>query len=127
MQRAKKRRAKPAKQSKLALFLQALTELYPRDKLSPGIQIAFLPYNGDEPGQFYASLKRYNGRDPKDFEILLTSTESTLEQAVDELITSWFRSTRTVRNFVNDNLKGHFPLRTELRKYKFKQAVRRGK
>lgn len=94
MKRKKKiniaKKARVRKIPQLELFLRALAELYPRDKLTPGIHLAYLPADS----QFYASVKRYNSANPHDFETLLSVKESTPLTATQELILGWYNKNK---------------------------------
>lgn len=81
--------------STLELFLQALTQLYPLDKMTPGIQLAFLPE-----GKFYASVARYDvagaasPQNPGAKQVLVSAKADTLLEAINALAENWHSQTR---------------------------------
>lgn len=86
--------------STLELFLQALTQLYPLDKMTPGINLAYLPN-----GNFYASVSRYDvsgaasPTNPGAKQVLLSVQAPTLQETIINLAANWHESTRMAAAF----------------------------
>jgi hypothetical protein len=83
-----------ARKQKAALFermmtimVMALAELYPLDKPTPGLVLAYLP----KENMFYGSIARYDTVNNK--QILLSAKETTLAEVLCELGAAWHRST----------------------------------
>jgi hypothetical protein len=68
----------------LPLFLQGVTELYPLDKVSPGVVLSFL----SDRKYFYASLVRYEGHH-ENKTVLTNACGDTLDAALEQLFQNW--------------------------------------
>lgn len=68
----------------LATFTQALRELYPADRTSPGFTVAYL-----KTGVFYVSLCRYEGHGGQGKRVVMASQADTLDEAVNMLAARW--------------------------------------
>lgn len=115
------KKQKPA--STLEIFLRALTELYPKDALAPGLSVAYLPagkhtmqegmyYHGNEchldeaGGCYYVSVVRYEGgvlrneamHNAANYkQVLYHATGGTLKQAVADVVNQWLSATKAVQ------------------------------
>lgn len=81
-----KARRTPAPKSKAPLletFLKSLVELYPFDRLTPGLVTSFIP----ETSKFYASVVRYENAGEK--VVLCKTIADTLEEAETNVIAMW--------------------------------------
>lgn len=101
------KRIKATKRPILEMFLQALTELYPKDAVAPGLSIACLPGRASETGAcYYVSVVRYEGSAPTSAaahnlqnykQVLYKATGPTLKAAVTSVISQWLQATKAVQ------------------------------
>ena len=93
-QQKKKPAAKPAADAidskLLRLALQAITELYPSDRTTPGLVLAWLP----DKKQFYASFARYQDGQKL---IVAAAYADTLSEVLPALVESWHGKTEGAR------------------------------
>lgn len=82
---ARVKKVRVAKPSRIEIFLQMLSELYPSDTLAPGLVIAWLP----DKNIFYVSAVRYEGGGMGDKQRLFSTTAPSINAGVNQLIDIW--------------------------------------
>lgn len=101
-----------ATNSTLELFLRAVSQLYPMDKLSPGIVLSYLPHD-DEPeekGLFYVSVCRYdvagavNPTNPGVKQTLCSAKATSLDAAITSLALMWQGKVEAATKFAGVNV-----------------------
>lgn len=73
------------------LILNALSEEYPQDNVSPGLVCAYVPrpFNAEKVGLYYVSLCRYNYNNEK--EVLFKASKDTLADALITVCKEWLK------------------------------------
>lgn len=79
----------------LELFLMSLSELYPKDALSPGLVLSWLP----SANRFYVSVCRYNSRLPEGKEMLSSCVGETADEAIRKLAEDWLGTHQSSMQF----------------------------
>ena len=89
--------------SMLELFTQALSQLYPLDRLMPGITVSYLPLSNE----YYAAVCRYDIKgtpspdNPGSKQTLLSVTAPSLREAIITLAAEWQGRTLTATKFMS--------------------------